>query len=118
VTKKTGKLPKRIAGVKIPKAVRKGGEALIQQAQTPAGRAAIAKGAAVVAGVVAAAAEAAATSAHRDAAKRGGDAPRPDQSGEGPPTGAAPRRATQSDAVADAIGAGVDAVLGRLFARR
>lgn len=104
---KKGKLPKRVAGVKIPKPLRKRGEALIAQAQSPAGRAAIAKGAAAVASVVAVAAQAAARAAE----------PRPGQSGDSD-TATRPATPPRPDAVADAIGAGVEAVLGRLFPRR
>jgi hypothetical protein len=90
--------------VKIPKELRKGGEKLLAKAQTPEGRAVIAKGAAMVAGMAATMATAAATK------KAGGVQPAM-VSEPGKP-------AANPDALADAIGAGVDAVLGRLFPRK
>ncbi|HEU4960123.1 MAG TPA: hypothetical protein VFT56_06915 [Sphingomonas sp.] len=42
--KKAARLPKHIAGVKIPKAIRKSGGVLLQQANTPLGRELIAAG--------------------------------------------------------------------------
>jgi hypothetical protein len=42
--KNSAKLPKKIAGVKIPKKLRKSGGALIEMANTPAGRELIAAG--------------------------------------------------------------------------
>ena len=48
------KLPKEIAGVKVPKALRKQGEALIAHAQGPAGRELMAAGLAVAAAAIAA----------------------------------------------------------------
>jgi hypothetical protein len=102
---KAGKLPKTVGGVKIPKELRKGGEKLLAKAQTPEGRAVIAKGAAMVAGL-------AATMAQAAAAKKGVAVPvRPREPGAQPGSG-------QPDALADAIGAGVDAVLGRWFPKR
>lgn len=100
--KKT-KLPKRVAGVKIPKELRHGAEALLAQAQSPEGRAVIAKSVSVVAGAAAAMAQAAAVK--RDAATADG--------------AAAPEPApAQPDPLAAAIGVAADAVLGRLFAKR
>lgn len=101
-TKKPGKLPKTFAGVKIPKELRRGAEELLARAQTPEGRAAIAKGVTAMAGAAAMMAQAAA------AKKTRGVAPvKPKEPG-----------ATNPDAVGDAISAGVDAVLGRLFPGR
>lgn len=105
---KKGKLPKRVAGVKIPKQWRKGGEALIAQAQSPEGRAAIAKGVSVVAGAAAAMAQAAAA---KNPATAKQPAAETDQKPAQPGTG-------NPDALADAIGAAADAVLGRLFAKK
>lgn len=62
---KAGKLPKEVLGVKVPKELRKAGERLIEQAQGPAGRQAIAGALTAVAGAVATAA------LSRDAAKAG-----------------------------------------------
>lgn len=45
---KKGKLPKEIAGIKIPKEVRKTGEALIATANSPAGRELLKSGAAAM----------------------------------------------------------------------
>ena len=50
---KPGKLPKRIAGVKIPKDLRKSGDALIATAASPIGREVMMAGLASLAGVVA-----------------------------------------------------------------
>ena len=102
--KKAGKLPKSVGGVKIPKELRKGGERLLAKAQSPEGRAAIAKGAAMVAGVAATMAQAAAAKKTAVQPVKAPDAPTP-------PGG-------NPDALADAIGAGVDLVLGRLFPKR
>ena len=54
--KKKGKLPKEVLGVKVPKELRKAGEKLIEQAQGPAGRQAIAGALTAVAGAMATAA--------------------------------------------------------------
>ncbi len=48
--KKKGKLPKEVLGVKLPKELRKAGDRLIEQAQGPAGRQAIAGALTAVAG--------------------------------------------------------------------
>lgn len=112
MSKKTGekkvKLPKRVAGVKVPKELRKGGEALIAQARmqagSEAGRVAIMQGVSVVAGIAATAAAAAAARAKADTAQPAA------------PTGAAPT--PPGDAIAQAVTAGIDAALGRLFPKR
>lgn len=105
---KAVKLPKQVAGVKIPKELRKGGERLIAQAQNSEGRAVIAKGVSLVAGAAAAMAQAAAVKKQATTPTpliKPGE-PGPDHPGAHP------------DALGDAIGAGVEAVLGRLFAKR
>ncbi|WP_394653207.1 hypothetical protein [uncultured Sphingomonas sp.] len=50
---KKGKIPKKIAGVKLSKAVRKPAEKLIAKAQTPEGRRVLAAGLAMAASVLA-----------------------------------------------------------------
>lgn len=94
------KLPKRIAGIKVPKELRKQGEALLTKANSPEGRQAIASGLAMVAGVAAA-----------NAAKRPAAAPEPKAS-------ETPRGSGDAQQVVDAIGAAAEAVMGRFFARR
>ncbi|WP_058756730.1 hypothetical protein [Sphingomonas endophytica] len=54
--KKKGKLPRHVLGVKVPKELRKAGERLIEQAQAPAGRQAIAGALTAVAGAAVSAA--------------------------------------------------------------
>lgn len=100
---KGAKLPKQVAGVKIPKELRRKGDALLAQAASPEGRAAIAKGMSVVAGAAAAMAQAA-------AAKGGAKTPAAGAASDKP--------VANPDALGDAIGAGVDALLGRLFQKR
>ncbi len=51
---KKGKLPKEIAGIKIPKELRKTGEALIATANSPAGRSMLISGATAVMATMAA----------------------------------------------------------------
>lgn len=119
------RIPKHVAGVKVPKAWREGGEALIAQAQSPAGRAAIAKGVSVVAGLAMTAAQSAAQNAGRSADKKAtGVAPPPANApakaadipgSEGTPS---PSPSPPADQIAQAVGAGIEAVLGRLFAKR
>jgi hypothetical protein len=48
------KLPKKIAGVKLPKPLRKSGERLLRRVDTPLGRTAVAGGLLAIAGVLAA----------------------------------------------------------------
>lgn len=54
--KKAGKLPKEVLGVKVPKELRKAGERLIEHAQGPAGRQAIAGALTAMAGAAVSAA--------------------------------------------------------------
>jgi len=113
------KIPKEIAGFKVPKELRKKGEALIERANSPEGRQAIASGLAMVGGLVAAnaarKADAKATetakpeAARPEAAKP--DAPRPETAKPGTP-GINPQQ------MADQIGAAADMLLGRIFAKR
>ena len=53
--KKDRIIPKRIGGVKLPKQLRKTGEALIQQATTPEGRATLMQGLSAAAAMIGAA---------------------------------------------------------------
>jgi len=124
-TKKAGgakgklRLPKEIAGFKLPKELRKSGDALIEKANSPEGRQAIASGLAMVGGLVAAnaarKADAKATetakpeAARPEAAKP--DAPKPETAKPGTP-GINPQQ------MADQIGAAADMLLGRIFAKR
>lgn len=102
------KIPKHIAGFKLPKDVRRTGEALIAQAKSPAGQAAIAKGLTLAAGLATAAAE--------RSARAKGLTPKPGESGEG--TAPPPAAPLDPAKVAEAVGTVADAVLGRLFPKR
>lgn len=123
------KIPKEIAGFKVPKELRKKGEALIERANSPEGRQAIASGLAMVGGLVAAnaarkQAEAAKPApeakaeAKPEAAKP--EAARPDAAGaEAKPDAAKPGTpGINPQQVADQIGAAADMLLGRIFAKR
>jgi hypothetical protein len=105
------KIPKEIGGFKVPKELRKKGEALIERANSPEGRQAIASGLAMVGGLVAA------------NAARKAEAAKPDAK----PTGAKPEAARAAEPgkpginpqqMADQIGAAADMLLGRIFAKR
>ena len=96
------KLPKRIAGVKLSKEVRRSGDALIARANSPEGRQAITSGLAM--------AGAALMAARAGAKSRSGPTPvKPGDSGTTAPP---------APPVGDAIGAAVDRVLARLLAGR
>jgi len=72
---RSAKLPKELFGVKLPKELRRQGEAWIERAQSPAGQQAIASALTAVAGVAASAVAAkAAEKAGRSAAPAGGAA--------------------------------------------
>ncbi len=109
-TKKV-KLPKRIGGVKIPKELRQAGGAILDKANSPAGREMIAAGLTMAA--------AAATAAVRK--QRGAARPStPPAAPETPDVPLAPTRPGEPgigdpQALADAIGNAADAVLTRLF---
>ncbi len=115
MSKTKKKLPKRIAGVKIPKELRAAGGALLEKADSPAGREMLAAGLAMLATGAAAAATAAAQK-HR-AAPRAGVAPTPPVPPEAPDAPSRPGEPGLGDpqALADAIGNAADAVLTRLF---
>jgi len=97
--KKGKRIPKRIGGLKIPKELRQAGEALLDKANSPAGREIIATGLTMAA----AAASAAARKQH------GGphEARKPGEGGTIDP-----------QRVADAVGDMADAVLDRIFRPR
>jgi hypothetical protein len=113
-TKPKVKIPKEIAGFKVPKELRKKGEALIERANSPEGRQAIASGLAMVGGLVAA-----------NAARKQAEAARPEpKPAEAKPEAAKAPAAEPSKPVinpqqmADQIGAAADMLLGRIFAKR
>ena len=100
------KIPKEIGGVKLPKELRRKGEALIAKAATPEGRAAIAKGLTVAATL--------ATLAVERGKKARADAPKP-QPAASPANDAAPPQPLDADRIAETVNTVADAVLGRLF---
>ena len=113
------KIPKEIAGFKVPKDLRKKGDALIEMANSPEGRQAIASGLAMVGGLVAAnaarkqAEAAAATAAAKPEAAKADPQPEPKPETAKPGTpGINPQQ------MADQIGAAADLLLGRIFAKR
>ena len=97
--KKGKRIPKRIGGLKIPKELRHAGEALLDKANSPAGREIIATGLTMAAAAASAAAR-----------KQHAEAPRATKPGE--PGTIDPQR------VADAVGDMADAVLERIFRPR
>lgn len=99
MTKKNAKLPKKIAGVKISKKLRKSGNKLIGAANTPAGRELLAAGL-----IAAGAALAKAQKARRSAV----DAVEPQ-------TDPAERGAQMAGQIGAAVGAAANAALDRLF---
>lgn len=103
---KTTKIPKRIAGVKVPKDLRRAGNALIEKAQTPQGREMLTAGLAI-----------AATAATAAMAKRTQPATPP----PAPETPNAPPQGTQTapdpQAIAEALTGAAGQVLGRLFGK-
>ncbi len=117
------KIPKEIAGFKVPKELRKKGEALIERANSPEGRQAIASGLAMVGGLVAANAARKAEAKASETAKPEAaqseapkpDAPKPDRKPDAPKPGAPGINPQQ---MADQIGAAADMLLGRIFAKR
>ncbi|WP_156025086.1 hypothetical protein [Sphingomonas phyllosphaerae] len=102
---KAGKLPKEVLGVKVPKELRKAGEKLIEQAQGPAGRQAIAGALTAVVGAVATAA------LSREAARAA--APRTDEPVREQAAGGTPK-ADPGEAFARAA----EALVGKFFAPR
>ena len=122
-TKKAGgakgklRLPKEIAGFKLPKELRKSGDALIEKANSPEGRQAIASGLAMVGGLVAA------NAARKQAAAAATPPPEPTKP---EPAAAKPAEAASAPGkpgidpqhISDQIGAAADMLLGRIFAKR
>ncbi len=105
-TKKT-KIPKRIAGVKLPKELRKTGEAILEKANSPQGREMLAAGL-----TMAAAAATAAVARSREkaaAAKPVGQAETADAGKPG---------VTDPQAFANAVGGMAEAALGKFFAAK
>ncbi|MDR6787813.1 hypothetical protein J2Y58_001165 [Sphingomonas sp. BE138] len=97
--KKKGKLPKEVLGVKVPKELRKAGEKLIEQAQGPAGRQAIA-------GALTAVAGAAVTAAlSRGVRPAGRTAAQEDHGAEPKDRRAASEAATPGDVIGDMVNA-------------
>ena len=99
-TKKT-KIPKRIAGVKLPKELRKTGEAILEKANSPAGREMLAAGL-----TMAAAAATAAVARSRQ------------QAAEAKPDAAGHPGTPDPMAFATAIGGMAEAALGKFFAAK
>lgn len=113
MTKKKGKVPKRIGGVKIPKELRRKGDALIDRVSSPAGREMLAAGLSMA--VAAASAAVVKARAEREARSAPPTPPVP----PGPPV---PPRAPQGthkapdpQVIADAVGQAAELVLARLF---
>jgi hypothetical protein len=112
-----GRIPKTIAGVKVPKELRKAGEKLLDEVQRPETQAKIAGALTMAAGAVAAAAakkRAAEAMAPRPSdppkAPHAPDAPRPGEPGT--------RTSPDPQAIADAVGQVAEQVLGRFFGKR
>ena len=101
------KLPKQVAGVKIPKEWRKGGEALIARAASAEGQAAIAKGLTVAAGF--------ATMAAERTRRAQATPPRPPEGAAAP---VPPTASLEPAKVGEAAKIVADAVLGRLFGKK
>jgi hypothetical protein len=102
--KKGFRIPKEIGGFKVPKEARRAGEALIDKANSPEGRQALASGLAMAA---TAAAALAARQAHTQATSA---KPAPDRPGQ---TGT-----TDPQQVADAIGQAATAFMAKVFGQR
>lgn len=121
-----GRIPKRIGGVKVPKELRRTGEALLDQggalldkANTPAGREMIAAGLSMAA--AAASAAITRTNAAREGERQPPAAPIPPVPPEAPVPPVPPRegqRTPEAQVIADALGQAAEQVLGRLFGKR
>ena len=99
MARKSAKLPKKIAGVKISKKVRKSGNKLIEVASTPAGRELLA------AGLIAAGAALAKAQKARRSGERGAE----------PAMDAAERGAQMAGQIGAAVGAAANAAFDRLL---
>jgi hypothetical protein len=102
---KAGKIPKKVAGIKIPKKLRKSGEKLIEQAKSPQGQQVIASGLAIAA-AIAAKKKAAPVAPHLTPAA-------PDGVGKEPPSGTATDTAPIVDALSAAASAFMQGLAGR-----
>lgn len=103
-TKAKFKMPKDIGGFKVPKDLRKTGEAIIEKANSPEGRQVIAAGLAMATTAAVAAME-------RQKAKKPAE-PEPAAQKPGDPGTQSPQ------AVADAIGQAAEMMLGRFFGKK
>ncbi|MBB3695037.1 hypothetical protein [Sphingomonas sp. BK580] len=114
---RSAKLPKELFGVKLPKELRRQGEAWIERAQSPAGQQAIASALTAVAGVAASAVAAkAAEKAARNAAPAGGAAEAPG-AGAGE-AGAGGGQRTREQEIGDAVTRVATAFFGKLGTRQ
>lgn len=103
---KATKLPKRIAGIKLPKELRKSGAALLEKANSPIGREVIA------AGITAVVAAAARSQAGRKVASKAAETTAKTAAKT------ADVGAQEAKQIADAIGAAAGAVMQRLFEKK
>lgn len=104
---KTTKIPKRIAGVKLPKELRRVGNAVLEKANSPEGREMLAAGL-----TMAAAAATAAVAKSRAAAAP----PTPEHPAEAKAQTAGAAPAHDPMAFANALGGMAEAALGKFFA--
>jgi hypothetical protein len=102
---KAAKLPKKIAGQKVPKSVRKAGGKLIEAANSVAGRELIAAGLSL-------AAAAAAGAVQKDRARRQGEAVNAKEAGTPPP---AAKAGNDPHEIGVALGKMAEAALAGLF---
>ena len=99
--KKKGRLPKEVLGVKLPKELRKAGERVLEQANSPQGREMIAAGLTM-------AATAAVAALAKDRAKPHA----------APEHAQGTQKSPDPQVLADALGHAAEAVLGRVFGKR
>ncbi|KQN25077.1 hypothetical protein ASE86_02085 [Sphingomonas sp. Leaf33] len=121
---KKGKLPKTIAGVKLPKTVRKPAEKLIAKAQTPEGRRMLAAGFAIAASALATRST---PKPHDTPPPRPPEPPVPPVAPDAPPPPSTPptpppdgmgQGAVDPHAIADAVGKAASAFIDGFFNRR